>query len=156
MILCSVIMILLASCDGQSSHCFLCHGIPYEAPCLVDLTTGDVAPLIVNENKDTVSFQILGDARIEQRPGETFATIPTEPQPVNISLFCEDCITLIEATPNGGYILADLSDLNSITLYSTDDENSIIIRNNEISTEADGVFIKIRVITSRLFRALKY
>ena len=148
LVFCAIIMSLLASCSGQSSHCYLCQSIPYEAPCLVDLSTGDIAPLTVSEGNDAVSFRILDDARIEQLPWETHATIPAEPQPVNTDLFCEDCMTLIDATPNGGYILTDLRDLDSITLYPIENRKAISIRDYDISAEAEGNYIKIRVLTS--------
>lgn len=141
-----VIISPLASCGARSSHCYLCQGIPYEAPCLVDLSTGDVAPLAVNDDNNAVSFHILGDARIEQLPGETHVTIPAEPKPVNTDLFCESCQELIDATPNGGYVLTDLSDLNSITPYPIEIEQVTSIREYAISAEADGNYIKINVI----------
>ena len=148
LVLFAVIMSLLAACGGRSSHCYLCQGIPYEAPCLVDLSTGDVTPLSINKNDDAVSFQILGDARIEQLPWETHATIPAEPQPVNTNLFCEDCRALINSTTNGRYVLADLSDLDSITLYPIENQKAISIRDYDISAEADGNYIKINVVAS--------
>ena len=141
-------MSLLASCSGQSSHCYLCQSISYEAPCFVDLSTGDVAPLTVSKHDDAVSFQILGNIRIKQLPWETHATIPAEPQPVNTDLFCENCQVLIDATPNGGYVLADLSDLNSITLYPIETKGSISVRDYGITTDMDGNYVKIRAIIS--------
>lgn len=148
LVLCAVIMSLLPACGGRTSHCYLCQGIPYEAPCLVDLSTGDVAPLTVSGNNGAVSFQTLGDIHIEQLPWVTRATIPAEPQAVNTCLFCDSCQALIDATPNSGYALADLSDLNSITLYPIENQKAISIRNYDISAETGGYYIKIRVITS--------
>lgn len=146
LVFCAMIMSLLASCGERASHCYLCQSIPYEAPCLVDLSTGDVAPLTVSEDNNAVSFRILGDARIEQLPWETHATIPAEPQAVNANLFCEDCKALIAATTNGGYVVADLSDLNSVTLFPIVNQKAISIRDYDISAEADGNHIRIRVI----------
>lgn len=143
--LCFVLLLLFTSCGRANKHCYLCQGIPYEAPCLVDLSTGYVAPLTVSENYDAVSFQILGDARIEQLPWETHATIPAEPQPVSTSLFCEDCMTRIDATPNHGYVLADLSDLSSIQLYPVEGGDAVTIRDYNISISADGGQIQIQV-----------
>lgn len=141
-------MSLLASCGARGAHCYLCQGIPYKAPCLVDFSTGDVAPLSVSGNNGAVSFQILGDSHIEQLPWETQATIPAEPKPVNIYLFCENCRALIAATTNAGYVLADLSDLDSITLYPIENQKAISIRDYDISAEADGNHIKIKVVIS--------
>ena len=148
LVLCAIILSLLASCGARGSHCYLCQGIPYEAPCLVDLSTGDVSPLTVNRHDDAVRFQTLGDIHIEQLPWETQATIPAEPQSVNTTLFCEDCRVLIDTTPNSGYLLADLSDLNNITLYPIENQKVISIRNYDISAEADGNYVKIRVTIS--------
>lgn len=148
LVLFTVIMSLLASCGARGPHCYLCQGIPYEAPCLVDLSAGDVSPLTVNRHDDAVRFQTLGDIHIEQLPWETQTTIPAEPQPVNTNLFCEDCRALIAATTNGGYLLADLSSLDSIMLYPIENQKVISIRDYDISAEADGNHIKIKVVTS--------
>ena len=144
--LCFALLLLFTSCGRANKHCYLCQGIPYEAPCLVDLSTGNVAPLTVSENFDVVSFQILGNARIEQRPGETHATIPAEPKPVNTGMFCEDCMPRISATPNRGYVLADLSDFSRIQLYPVEGGEANTIRGYDIFIHADDDYIRIQVI----------
>lgn len=148
LVLSAVLLSLLASCGERSSHCYLCQGIPYEAPCLVDFSTGDVAPLTINKNDDAVSFQTLCDVHIVQLPCETQATIPADPKPVTPGLFCERCQALIDTTSHGGYVLADLSDLDSITLYPIENQKATSIRDYIISAEADGNHIKIKVVTS--------
>ena len=144
-ILCAVIMSLFASCGGRSSHCCLCQGIPYDAPCLVDLSTGGVIPLTVSDNNGAVSFQVLGRARVELEPGAAHAIIPAEPRVRNADLFCNECLALIDATPNNGYVLADLSSPDNVSIYPIDPGATITILNYDISAEADSDDIQIQV-----------
>lgn len=58
------------------------------------------------------------------------ATILIGGEEMNPALFCEDCRALIEDTPNNGYVLADLHNLNSIKLYPLEDQT---IRNYTLS-----------------------
>ena len=74
--------------------------------------------------------------------------ISIEPQAVNSALFCDDCLTLIEATPNSGYALADLSDLASIRLYPVEGGEAITIRDYDISINGDDDYMRIQVIKS--------
>jgi len=145
--LCFVLLLLFTSCGRANKHCYLCQGIPYEAPCLVDLSTGDVAPLTVDGNDGALRIQFLGNVRVELTPDEACAIIPIEPQAVNTSLYCADCLALIEATPNNGYVLADLSDLASIRLYPVEGGDAVTIRDYNISISADGGQIQIQVAT---------
>ena len=72
--------------------------------------------------------------------------IPIEPQAVNTSLYCADCLALIETTPNNGYVLADLSDLSSIQLYPVEGGEANTIRGYDIFIHADDDYIRIQVI----------
>lgn len=102
-------------------------------------------PLNVRENADAISIQILNDARIEQRPGETCAIIPAAPREVKADLFCENCLALIEATPKSGYVLVDLCDLDSISLYSVESGKAILIRCYDVSFVTEGDRMKVIV-----------
>ena len=148
LVLCAVIMSLLVTCGRRSSHCYLCQGIPYEAPCLVDLSTGDVAPLTVSNNNGAASIWFLGKARVVLESEAAHVTIPSAPQTVSADLFCEDCMALVDATPNSGYVLADLSDLGSIQLYPIVNRGIFTIRSYNISIVGDRNLIGIWVTAS--------
>ena len=64
-------------------------------------------------------------------------------------------MTRIDATPNNGYVLADLSDLSSIRLYPVEGGEAITIRDYDISINGDDDYMRIQVIKPQ-FIALKY
>ncbi len=133
-----VIALALSACGRSPSHCYLCQGIPHDEPCIVSLATGEVAVL---------SGGCYGHAELSMIDGVSItgingtsckATIPITGEQVNPALFCEDCWALIEATPNNGYVLADLKDLSNVQLYLIED---IIIRGYTLTVSmADNGF----------------
>lgn len=145
-----ITMLILVSCGNTRPHCYLCQGIPCDAPCLVDLSTGEVVPLTVDENSGALSIQFLGDARIELKPGEACATIPTEPRDVNTDLFCDKCRMLIAAASNSSYVLADMKDIGDVRLYPIEAGRTISIRNYIIAIAVDGDRLIIQVFASEI------
>ena len=129
-----VILICLSGCGRSRSHCYLCEGLAYEAPCLVDLATGDVAELKPRANEDQLVWTGYSSIMVEQRPdGSALAMIPDNNQEIAWELFCDSCIAALDATARGGYILADLADLNSIRLYTIEAEQSFPLRQYDVS-----------------------
>lgn len=113
---------------------YLCEGLAYEAPCLVDLATGDVAELKPRANKDQLVWTGYSSIMVEQRPnGSVLARISDCNQEIARELFCDSCLAAIDATARGGYILADLADLNSIRLYTIEAEQRFPLRQYEVS-----------------------
>lgn len=111
-------LIACSACGRSTEHCYLCQGIPQDDPCIVNLATGDIAVLSAG-GYGHAELSITGDVSVTGENGELCrATIPITGEQVNPALFCEDCWALIEATPNNGYVLADLKDLSNIQLYS--------------------------------------
>lgn len=51
----AALLLIMPCCAEKTVHCRLCKGIPYEAPCLVDLSTGQVVELTVTKDPGRVS-----------------------------------------------------------------------------------------------------
>lgn len=130
------LLMICAACRNSSLHCYLCQGIPRDEPCIVNLATGEIAVLSVG-GYGHAELSFIGGVSVTGINGESCkTTIPKSGEEVNPALFCEDCRSLIEATPNSGYALADLRDLDNIKLYSIEAGNSFTIRDYNIQIEA--------------------
>ena len=130
-ILCCMTLILILS--GCGKHCYLCQGIPCNAPCLVDLSTGQVIELSVDNDPGAVIWTYLGTARLSFEPNRVSAIIPTDDRETDCNLFCNDCQALLSELPNGGYVIADMLDLNNLSLFPAQAEGSYTIREYEIT-----------------------
>lgn len=134
-----VFLLCLPGCRGSRSHCYLCEGLAYEAPCLVDLATGDVAELKPLNNEDYLVWTGYSSIMVEQQPdGSVLATIPASNQEIARELFCDNCLAAIDATTRGGYILADLEDLDSIRLYTIEADRRFSLRQYDVSIIEQG------------------
>lgn len=135
--------------SGRQAHCYLCQGIPHDEPCIVDLATGDIAVLSAGDY-GKVAWSFSGNILVTGKNGESSkATIPAAEQEVNTVLFCDDCMALIETTPNTGYVLADLHDLGHIQLYSIAVDTTPVIRNYALSiTATDNARLEIQTVTN--------
>ena len=145
-----IVALLMAcsACGRSSSHCYLCQGIPQDEPCIVNLATGDIAVLSAG-GYGHAELSVTGSISVTGENGESCkATHPASGGDMNLHLFCENCRSLIEATPNSGYVLADLHDLSNIQLYAIEDA-TITIREYVVSiTATDDGYWKIQVVTS--------
>lgn len=130
-------LVLCVGCSRVVKHCYLCEGIPRGAPCVVDLATGDIAELSTDSNNGAMSWQFIGSLHVTHTPGTASVAIPAETQSVNKELFCDDCLAVINAVSNNGYILADLSDLQNIQVYPIMDNMCCRIR--DYSVLIDGL-----------------
>lgn len=146
--LCLVLFLLCTACGRSSAHCYLHEGIPSEAVYVVDLSTGSMSELTVGDNNGAMTWTSAGSARVVIEPYKARATIPAEAQEVNAGLFCDDCMTLIAATPSASYVLADLHDLGHIQLYPIEAGNSFTIRDYNIQIEAGADGTRIVTVTN--------
>lgn len=107
----------LASCRRIAAHCFLCQGVPHSVPCVVNLSTGDVAELSPG-GYGHIAFSTVGGVTVTSNNGEACtATLTALGKDMDPALFCNDCRELISQVPNSGYVLADIWDLTNISLY---------------------------------------
>ena len=115
-------MVLFGGCASnvadKADHCYLCEGLSYDGPCLVDLATGNGAELAPGKNSGYMALSYCGEAVIRTFAGEySEAAIPMKNGDVNSYYFCDDCLQDIAEVADGGYVLADVSDLDNVRLY---------------------------------------
>ena len=139
---CLILILLLPSC---SRHCYLCQGIPCDAPCLVDLSTGQAVELSATNDPGSVTWTSLGAARVSLKSNRALVIIPTDDRVMNLSLFCNDCQALLSELPDSRYIISDMYDLNNLTLYPVQADGSYTIREYEVTVtaNADGSHIEV-------------
>lgn len=139
LIILPLLLLLLSGC--VKSHCYLCGSPPYEAPCLVDLATGNIGELSVGDNQGARSIQLIGDATVMIDPRIAKAEISDNARAVNEALFCENCLIAISQVQNHGYVIADLSKPASVSLYPAQLPGNYDIRDYFVTvTESDGTF----------------
>ena len=101
---------------------------------MVDLATGDVAELKPLNNEGHLTWTRFSSITVEHRPdGSVLATILDSDQQIARELFCDNCLAAIDATARGGYILADLEDLDSIRLYTIEADRRFLLRQYDVS-----------------------
>ena len=139
-------LVLLSGCASDAAnkadHCYLCEGLPYDGPCLVDLSTGNVVEITPGTDTGYVSFLCSEDVVIRTLAGEySETTIPIKNKEVNPHYFCESCLKRIAAVSNGGYVLADVHDLNDVQLYKIEAGTDCKVGNVSVAvteSEADN------------------
>ena len=115
--------------------CALCRngdGEKIHAPCIVNLSTGEVAELSVYEPHPTEVGEVLTElktgyftyhgaagANIMRNHESEFcrATLPRELEKINPVYFCYECRRIISDLDKDGYIIADMYDPNSVSVY---------------------------------------
>lgn len=151
-----MLIILLSSlygCDTTNAivakHCYICEGLSYHAPCLIDLSTGHILELSVYDNdpitqgklaKDQttghISFTMSGDMlAITDAGNSAQISISTVPKDMNVDLFCDACQQAIHSLPNSGIVLADLYEREHIRYYILEDGSEYSFRDYMISIE---------------------
>ena len=147
----------------ESEICALCgSGIPYHAPVLLNLSTGEAGEIRVYdpdprhryelaEEQSTGTFSLLhiaGAAGYRDTSNHTCCvTLPEKESPIDPALFCRDCRALLADTATEGYILADLYNLRDMKVYAIKDNVKYTIRDYDISistrTETGGLSINV-------------
>ena len=132
--------------------CALCgNGIPYHAPVLVNLSTGEAGELRVYdpdprhpyepaEEQSTGTFSFLHIAGLtgyrDTCNHSCCVTLPETDAPIAPAFFCRACRPMLADTATEGFILADLYNLNDITAYAIKDGAKHTIRDYDISISA--------------------
>lgn len=135
----------------EPETCAICgngSGIPYHAPVLVNLATGEAGELQVYDpdplhrgelaaEQSTGTFSFISVAgligyRDTCEPGSN-VTLPENREAIVPSHFCHDCRTILTGAATEGYILADLYNLNQITVYAIEDNTAYTIRDYAVS-----------------------
>lgn len=132
--------------------CVLCGGgIPYHAPVLVNLSTGEAGEMRVYdpdsqhryelaEKQSTGTFSYLHIAGLtgcrDTCDHTCCVTLPETEAPIEPTLFCRDCRALLADTATKEYVLVDLYNLSDIAVYAIKDGAKYTIRDYDISISA--------------------
>ena len=153
----AIFLLLFTGCSSdipESEECALCDAFPRHAPCLVDLNTGELRELEIYQPHHTkvaelsdeqhggymslvqfgdISGILLGADRVELKA-------PAKVHGMVDGLFCENCRKLLKENKCQGYILADLRNPATPSVWPIKDEISFSIRCYEvdITTSDDG------------------
>lgn len=122
----------------------------YHAPCLADLSTGQVVELTVYDPHlslvgEIAEKQQTGTLCILQYGGLTAlrdtcdhtcsVTLPKERAKINPTFFCQTCRGLLAGVAQKGYVLLDLHDLQNITVYPIEADTEHEIRDYTVSIQ---------------------
>lgn len=150
--------------------CALCgygSGPRYHAPCLVNLSTGEVGEMRiydpdpericeVSRVQRTGTFSLLRVAGVPATRDTVAHTctadLPRKTDGLAPEYFCRDCRARIAEVSCQGFILADLYDLADIRIYALSDETACSIRDYDVSVcpERREGFLSVE-ITGRLY-----
>ena len=147
LILICLITILPAS---EPERCAICDSIPYHAPALVNLATGEVGELAVyephpfkvaelNEYQQGGTFSFIYVAGIngysDTANWETHITIPTNENEYEEKFFCKACRKLISGHTENGFLLLDLRSPESFSILSLESDVIQTVRCYEVQTK---------------------
>ena len=128
---------------GSCSLCEQGEGRKYHAPCIINLSTGEIAELSVYEPHPTeigevstvlktgffsYSYAAGANKMQNQELEKCEATLPKDLEPINPTHFCYNCRRLLADTDKKGYVLVDLYDPDNITVYKIWDGAKYTIR----------------------------
>ena len=142
-------LLLLTGCSSnipEPAECALCATFPRHAPCLVDLNSGEICELEIYQPHHTkvaelsdeqyggyislvqfgyISGILLGADRVELEA-------PIKSTGMQDSLFCKGCRKLLKDNKCQGYILADLHNPDTPSVWQIKDGISFSVRCYEI------------------------
>ena len=114
-------------------RCAICDSIPYHAPALVNLATGEVGELAVydphpfkvaelNDYQQGGTFSFIYAAGLngysDTANWETHITIPINENEYEEKFFCKSCRTLISSHTENGFLLLDLREPEKFSILS--------------------------------------
>lgn len=157
LILICVITILPAS---NPIRCAICESIPYHAPALVNLATGEVGELPVyephpfklaelNPYQQGGTFSFIYVAGIngysDTANWETHITIPTNENEYEEKFFCKSCRILISSHTENGFLLLDLREPEKFSILSLGSDEIQRLRCYEIQTTQQSNEVEIEI-----------
>ena len=131
-------------------RCAICDSIPYHAPALVNLATGEVGELSVYEQHPfkvaelnpyqqggTFSFIYVAgiNGYSDTANWETHITMPTNENEYEEKFFCNACRERISSHTEKGFLLLDLRTPKSFDILSFDSEEIQLVRCYEVQTK---------------------
>ena len=151
----AIVVILILICMitilpvPEPKRCAICDSIPYHAPALVNLATGEVGELTVyephpfkvaelNECQQGGTFSFIYVAGLngysDTANWETHITIPTDEKEYEEKFFCKTCRERIADHTDKGFLLLDLRTPETFDILSLDSEEIQTVRCYEIQT----------------------
>ena len=150
-----LLLLLFTGCSSdipEPEECALCDAFPRHALCLVDLNTGELRELEIYQPHHTkvaelsdeqyggymslvhfgdISGILLGANRVEMEA-------PANATGIQEGIFCKNCRQLLKDNKCQGYILADLRNPATPSVWPIKDEISFSVRCYEIDiTKSD-------------------
>ena len=131
-------------------RCAICESIPYHAPALVNLATGEVGELTVYEphpfkvaelnpyqQGGTFSFIYVAglNGYSDTANWETHITIPTNENEYEEKYFCKSCRERIAGRIEKGFLLLDLRTPESFSILSLESDVIQTVRCYEVQTK---------------------
>lgn len=148
MLICVTLMVLLIS-QNAPKECVLCTETPYHAPCLLNLSTGEMGELTVYDPDPTNSKmlseeQMTGTFSFLQCAGLTdyrdtacelcHFNIPLDAVIYNPDYFCNNCRMRLASYKEHAYVLVDTFDERSPLILPIKESVTYEIRCYRIST----------------------
>lgn len=152
-ILCIALFVTLSACwtnqNREPDKCSLCDNLSCHAPCVVNLSTGEILELSVYEPHPFTA----GELTEEQRTGyfsfiqgagisghklggkSVTVTIPTGSKGLSRQNFCRTCLDLLADYANQGYVLADLKNPKEPIIYGIYENCTFSFRCYDISIQ---------------------
>ena len=142
------------------TRCAICESIPYHAPALVNLATGEVGELSVyephpfkvaelNPYQQGGTFSFIYAAGLngysDTANWETHITIPINENEYEEKYFCKACRKLISGHTENDFLLLDLRNPENFSILPLDSDVVHTVRCYEIQTRVQSVEIEIIV-----------
>ena len=160
----AVILILICMITilpaAEPERCAICDSIPYHAPALVNLATGEVGELAVyephpfkvaelNEYQQGGTFSFIYAAGLngysDTANWETHITIPTDENEYEEKHFCKSCRALISGHTEYGFLLLDLREPEKFSILSLSSDEIQRVRCYEILTTRQVNEVEIEI-----------
>lgn len=127
----------------EPERCAICDSIPYHAPALVNLATGEVGELAVydphpfkvaelNEYQQGGTFSFIYAAGLngysDTANWETHITIPSNENEYEEKYFCKACREKLVNHTDSGYVLLDLRNPESFSILELNSDETQTVR----------------------------
>lgn len=137
LIVCIAILLVLSACSNEVSEperCSLCAGLPYHAPCIINLSTGEMLELAVyephpfiagelEEKQQRETFSFVRGAGVEgyKLSAESIIIkVPVNADEMEEKHFCNSCRERLADCKDQGYALLDLKDAKNPVVHKID------------------------------------
>ena len=161
-----IIFLFVTGCNDTSlqdqSQCKMCSMTSYHAPCIMNLTTGEVLELRVYDSHPFAANELAeeqqgGYLSLLHHAGVNGymegaklakAFVPMDTAAMNSGLFCKDCTEALCAYEDCGFVLVDAIDVSDIKVYPIEDGTAFTLRcyEVEISIAEDSGKYEVNVI----------